>query len=91
MEYLLKASAVIVIFYAFYKLVLQRETFFQSNRWFLLLGILSATLIPLIVIPIYVEQTPISFQNVVFTDATINESVATPIDWIQIFTLIYIA
>ncbi len=91
MEYLLKASAVIIIFYAFYKLVLQRETFFQSNRWFLFAGILSATLIPLIVIPIYVEQTPLSFQNVVFTDATINETVATSINWIQIISLIYIA
>ncbi|WP_197276096.1 M56 family metallopeptidase [Mangrovimonas sp. TPBH4] len=57
MEYLLKSSAIIILFYGCYKLFLQKETFFQSNRAFLILGLLMATVFPLIVIPIYVEYT----------------------------------
>ena len=63
MEYLLKISAVIFIFYGFYKLFLQGETFFQINRWYFLTGIIVATFIPLIIIPIYIEQLPISIET----------------------------
>ncbi len=56
MEYLLKASLIVAIFYTCYKLLLQKETFFQSNRLFLLSGIMTALLIPLVVIPIYVTK-----------------------------------
>ena len=59
MEYSLKASAVIALFYICYKIFLQRETFFESNRWFLLIGLITAFTIPMIVIPIYVTQTSI--------------------------------
>src|SRR5690606_24822034 len=55
MEYLLKVSAVIIIFYGIYKLFLQRDTFFESNRWFLLMGLIPSLLLPFVVIPIYVE------------------------------------
>ncbi|MEO1033574.1 MAG: M56 family metallopeptidase [Bacteroidota bacterium] len=64
MEYLLKASAVIAIFYILYKLFLQRETFFQTNRGYLLIGLLTSVLIPLIVIPIYIEYTPAVVEGV---------------------------
>lgn len=56
MEYLLKTSAIIFIFYICYKVFLHRETFFQSNRWFILTGLIAAFCIPLIVIPIYVTK-----------------------------------
>ncbi len=54
MEYLLKSSAIIILFYLCYKLFLQRETFFTSNRWFLITGLFTAIAIPFIVIPVYV-------------------------------------
>ncbi|RAJ18679.1 beta-lactamase regulating signal transducer with metallopeptidase domain [Gelidibacter algens] len=56
MEYLLKASALLTIFYGCYILFLQRETFFDSNRWFLVLGLLTSVLFPLFVIPLYVDM-----------------------------------
>ncbi len=59
MEYLLKVSAVVAIFYLSYKVFLQRNTFFEQNRWFLLLGLATAFLIPFFVIPIYIEYTPV--------------------------------
>ncbi|WP_418602913.1 M56 family metallopeptidase [Hwangdonia sp.] len=70
MEYLLKASAVIAIFYLCYKLFLQRDTFFQSNRWFLLIGLITAFALPYVVIPIYIEYTPMPIQNFEVTDAS---------------------
>lgn len=90
MDYLLKTSAVILIFYGFYKLILQRETFFQSNRWFLLVGILAAVLVPLIVIPIYVEQPIFLVQN--FSDSVSNNMIIPEetIDWIGVLKFIYL-
>lgn len=63
MEFLLKSSAVLAIFYIAYFALLQRETFFGHNRWFLLSGILLSLMVPLITIPIYIEQAPLTFNN----------------------------
>jgi len=71
MEYLLKASAVVTLFYLCYKLFLQRETFFESNRWFLLTGLVIAFTMPFIVIPIYVSPEPAYLQNIMITGSTI--------------------
>ncbi len=57
MEYLLKANAIVILFYLCYKLFLQKDTFFKSNRYFLLIGLIIACLIPLITIPIYIEAS----------------------------------
>ncbi len=46
MEYVLKAAAVLTLFYAVYKIFLERETFFQSIRAYLLLGLVSSVLLP---------------------------------------------
>ena len=72
MDYLLKASAIVVIFYVCYKLLLQRETFFASNRWFLLLGLVVASIIPTIVIPIYIEYSPQTFEGIIMTDSIVE-------------------
>ncbi|MEZ4802297.1 MAG: M56 family metallopeptidase [Gelidibacter sp.] len=65
MEYLIKSSAIIAIFYICYRLFLQRDTFFVSNRWFLFAGMVASILIPLLVIPVYVEITPITLNSMV--------------------------
>jgi len=56
MEYFLKASAITALFYICYTCLLQRETFFESNRWFLITGILATVVAPLLIIPIYIEN-----------------------------------
>ncbi|MCF1191499.1 hypothetical protein LRR18_07880 [Mangrovimonas sp. AS39] len=58
MEYFIKASSILTIFYLVYFLFLKQETFFQSNRLFLLTGIICAIILPNILIPIYVELEP---------------------------------
>lgn len=74
MEYLIESSAITIIFYVCYKLFLQKETFFQSNRWFLLSGIIIAFSLPFLVIPIYVEYTPETFQFVTTNQLTSNNT-----------------
>jgi beta-lactamase regulating signal transducer with metallopeptidase domain len=90
MEYLLTASAVIFIFYTCYKVFLQRETFFESNRWFLLIGLIFAILMPFIVIPVYIEYVPVVQQFIVANAGTASQTaIEDPIDFIQIVFLIY--
>ena len=92
MEYLLKATAVIAIFYILYKLFLQRETFFQTNRVFLLVGLLTSALLPLIVIPIYVEYTPTvldpSLAYMISPEIQQIDN-SSSFDWLALASLIY--
>jgi len=46
--YLLKASGLIALFFTAYYLLLRKETFFKSNRWFLLLGLVTSISLPLV-------------------------------------------
>ncbi len=95
MEYLLKASAVIAIFYLCYHLFLQRETFFQTNRLFLITGVIVALFLPFIVIPVVVEYEPVMIAveavnptvNGINANTTSNESY---VDWIALLKSIYI-
>ena len=64
MEYFLKFSAILGLFFIFYKLFLEKETFFNSIRIYFMVGIVSALTLPFIIIPeyvtvegIFVEQT----------------------------------
>ncbi|WP_460218382.1 M56 family metallopeptidase [Psychroserpens sp. MEBiC05023] len=92
MDYLLKSSAILFIFYICYQLFLQRDTFFQANRWFLLSGLIIATCVPFIVIPNYIEYTPITTYN--YTTLNTTESPTTiqeePFNFIAAFTWIYL-
>ncbi|MFD2550252.1 M56 family metallopeptidase [Bizionia sediminis] len=96
MDYLLKASAVLTIFYVCYIWFLQRETFFNSNRWFLLIGQFFAFLLPLLVIPIYVTVAPEVFKassrsNMPITAASVATlpSIETVLIWIYIAGVVF--
>ena len=91
MEYLLKASAVVAIFYICYRLFLQRETFFQSNRWFLLSGIIVAITIPLVVIPIYVtKEAPTILNGNFYTGNAIAVASDPTLDIKEILSIVYL-
>ena len=94
MDYFLKASAIIIIFYACYKLFLQRDTFFQANRWFLLTGLFIAIVLPLVIIPIYIEYTPRPiqlFETSATTFPSQQTTQAPPFDYWQLLPYIYLA
>ncbi|WP_316742602.1 M56 family metallopeptidase [Pedobacter antarcticus] len=46
--YMLLANSSLLLFYLFYKLLLEKETFFRLNRYYLITAAMSAMLIPLI-------------------------------------------
>jgi bla regulator protein BlaR1 len=89
MEYLFKTSAVIAIFYLSYKLFLERDTFFESNRWFLLLGLVTAFILPFMVIPIYVESTSIDLSNYVFNTQVDSQNAVKPFDVMTYLPVVY--
>ena len=94
MAYLLKASIVIAVFFCIYAVFLKRETFFQKNRWFLLLGLLVATTLPLVVIPIEVPVEPVNVNEsftVVETPTVIDQSepAEQSINWLSLLSLSY--
>jgi hypothetical protein len=66
--YLLKSSGLVTLFFLAYYFLLQKETFFTSNRWFLLAGLITSTLLPLLV----------------FTKTILVEPSSATIDWSQI-------
>lgn len=94
--YLLKSSGLIAAFYVAYYFLLRKETFFTSNRWFLLTGLVTSSVLPSFFIEkIVFVETPKSVQNPVIN--TISNSVPTTeiieksieIDWFQIGIYIY--
>jgi bla regulator protein BlaR1 len=89
MEYLFKTSAIIAIFYLSYKLFLERDTFFESNRWFLLLGLVTAFILPFMVIPIYVESTSIDLSNYVFNTQVDSQNAVKPFDVMTYLPVVY--
>lgn len=59
LEYLLKSTALLSIFYLFYKLFVQHETFFVAIRTFFLTGIVLSLTLPLVTIKKYIQVEPI--------------------------------
>ena len=46
--YLLEANLYLLLFYGFYRLLLQNETFYNSNRFYLLLSTVTAFILPIL-------------------------------------------
>ena len=69
--YLIKSSGLVALFYIAYVLLLRKETFFNSNRWFLLAGLVTSVILPFVIFTkiIWVEPatTPINWSNVPVT------------------------
>lgn len=96
--YFLKSSSLLVAFYLAYYFLLRKETFFNSNRWFLLFGLGTSALLPLFFIKkIVFVESPKFNPNTIMTvsnNATSNLKEISPesatIDWFQLIALGYI-
>ncbi len=96
--YLLKASGLLVAFFLAYHLLLRKETFFSSNRWFLLFGLVASALLPLLFFKkiVYVERPKISIEDLIAMSnnpkvlpiKTIAPTLET-IDWLQVVAFGY--
>ena len=94
--YLLKSSGLIAAFYLAYYFLLRKETFFTSNRWFLLTGLITSVGLPLFFLEkIVVVETPKlvpapiinTIPKTVPTTEIIDKSIE--IDWFQIGIYVY--
>ena len=58
--YIVKTSGLITLFYLAYYFLLRKETFFNSNRWFLLTGLITSVVLPFIVYTkiVWIASTP---------------------------------
>jgi len=94
--YFLKANGLIILFYLMYVIFLRKETFFTSNRWYLIGGLVLSLILPLITFTktIWVEPTPIPvyYEEVIpVTNNTIEVPVQeTPLDWSLILITAYL-
>jgi ankyrin repeat protein len=75
---LLKASFIIVILLAFYKLFLEKESFFTANRIFLLGSIILTFLLPFISLPKLVDEQGFISNIIERTDDRVSVSSPAP-------------
>ena len=89
--YLIKSSGLLATFYLAYIILLRKETFFNSNRWFLLAGLISSVVLPLIVFTkiIWVDPTPDTFDWSKIPITTPNDNEALEINWYLVFAGAY--
>jgi len=95
MDYFIKASAVIALFYLCFYFLLKKETFFNHNRWFLLIGVVIAFIFPLVIIPVEITVEPFLASDNVFTineiiPVNIQEPIAeSKFEWQSLLPIIY--
>ena len=78
-EYLVKASLVIGMALLFYKLILQQESFFSTNRWYFICCLGLAFIIPLINLPqIFEHQGLFSRTSLTQSFAGPNSNITPP-------------
>ena len=90
--YIAKSSGLVVLFYCAYYFLLRKETFFNSNRWFLLAGLITSLALPFLVYTkvIWVESTPMT--DLTLPQLAINQSIEEEhfeINWNYIILFIY--
>ena len=63
--FIAKSSGLLVLFYFAYFFLLRKETFFNSNRWFLIAGLLTSVILPLVVYTeiVWIDPTPVAPVN----------------------------
>ncbi len=89
--YLIKSSALIAVFFTAYYFLLRKETFFQSNRWFLLYGLIASLVLPLITFQkiIWVEtQSKLTHWTSIPSQIP-TQSTTFQINWFMVLGCIY--
>lgn len=93
MDYLLKINILIVAFFLFYLLLLKPTTFFKSNRWFLLAGLILSAVLPFVVLTNYQYYQPVELQNFTIqyseAPATIEQKQDTSFNYVPYLFGIY--
>ncbi|MFH6996310.1 M56 family metallopeptidase [Flavobacterium sp. FlaQc-57] len=89
--FIAKASGLLLLFYCAYYFLLREETFFNSNRWFLLAGLITSVVLPFWVFTkiVLIDSAPISDLNYtqINPENIVNDSFQ--INWSLIFIAVY--
>src|SRR5680860_803378 len=97
--FLIKSSTGMVLFYLVYWLFLRKETFYSANRWFLLIALISALLLPFFPVQYSVfiesENSKIVYKTISDTFKNIpviatSETATESFNWQQAVLLVYI-
>ncbi len=91
LEYILKSSGLIAVFFLAYTFLLRKETFFSSNRWFLLFGLLTSVVLPLVTFKkvIWVEPTQAATQWKTISEPMPAVAESFEINWLLVLTCVY--
>ena len=75
--FIIKSGGLIAMFYFAYYFLLRKETFFTSNRYFLLAGLITSVVLPFVIYTkiVWVDPAPIIYTPVVETSAINNHYV----------------
>jgi len=91
LTYLLKSSFILLLFYGVYLFFLRKETFFTTNRWFLIIGILCAAFLPFIEFSKTVLVYTTEYDNIFVQPAETIILADKAIHWTSIAGYIYFA
>lgn len=94
--YLIKTSGLLTLFFLAYYIFIKKETFFNASRFFLIGGIITSALLPLLVYTKIVWITPVVTEAPLFThqNFTATAQMAVPhqafeINWWYVAAVIY--
>ena len=87
--YFLKSSGLLVLFFISYHALLRKETFFNSNRWFLLSGLVTSAVLPLLVYTkvIWIAPAVSTFDYSLVPSTTVSMEKSF-IDYLPLLTLL---
>jgi len=89
--YIIKSSGLMLLFYCAYFFLLRKETFFNSNRWFLLSGLIVSAILPLLTYTkeVWIDAAPDLNTN--FQTSFVNAPQKEPIDfnWTYLILSLY--
>ncbi|MDR7371674.1 M56 family metallopeptidase [Flavobacterium aquidurense] len=90
--FIAKSSGLLVLFYCAYFFLLRKETFFNTNRWFLLAGLITSVVLPFVVYTkiVWVDPTPLPSMGYspVYIPQNIQED-SFEINWNYVLLSIY--
>jgi hypothetical protein len=89
--YLLKSNGLITLFFLAYYFLLRKETFFTSNRWFLLVGLITSAILPLLVFTktVWVEPSPTTIDWSQIPVGILIEKTSFEMDWFLTAGIVY--
>jgi TonB family protein len=93
LNYMIEAGICVSVFYLTYRLLLHRDTFFAINRYFLILTLFSALLIPAVTLSTGANEEVMYYgtiQTIIVTADNIESTVRTSLSSWEIAAIIYI-